>query len=113
MEWMQDRITRSRKFLEEQRDWEAMPRPAWWSPAWEKLGEAFNDAGKRIVPGSPLQLKESITEDVLVMDEITRELRVDLETGESQDWSSNPELVNIVSGVIWNAHGSTMLRRYG
>jgi hypothetical protein len=45
------------------------------------------------------------------MDEITRKLRTSLETGETQDWSSNPELVNVASGVLWTTHGSTMLRR--
>jgi hypothetical protein len=42
---------------------------------------------------------------------MTRELRVSSETGEHQDWSSNPELINVESGVVWNVRGSSMLRK--
>jgi hypothetical protein len=111
MEWMQARMARWMKHAMEQNDWESWRRPDWWSPAWELLGEVRNENLQRLHPGSPLALKESITEDVLVMDEITLELKADSETGETQDWSSNPELINVASGVLWNSHGSTMLRR--
>jgi hypothetical protein len=71
MEWMSARLTRRMKYVAEQNDWESWRRPDWWSPAWEILGDARDADGKRIPPGSPVELKESITEDVLVMDEIT------------------------------------------
>jgi hypothetical protein len=87
------------------------PLRNWWSPAGEELADVRDDDGKRIIPGSPLEFKENITEDVFVTDEMTRELRVSSETGERQDWSSNPELINVASGVVWNVRGSTMLRK--
>jgi hypothetical protein len=52
-----------------------------------------------------------MTEDVCIPDDIVLELGVDTDTGEQVDYRSNPELVNVASGVIWNAQGSTLLRR--
>jgi hypothetical protein len=52
-----------------------------------------------------------MTENVFVTDVITRELRASSETGEHQVWSSNQELINVASGVVWNVRGSTMLRK--
>jgi hypothetical protein len=77
------------------------------------LGSVFDEDGKRLHPGAPLALKESITVDVLVMDQVVRETGTDSETGEETDWSSDPNLVSVASGVLWNRHGSTMLRRGG
>jgi hypothetical protein len=111
MDWMMQRMTRQMKFMAERVEWESWRRPDWWSPAWETLVDARDDCGKRIIPVSPLEFKENIAEDVFVTDEITRELRVSSETGESHDWNTDPELINVASGVVWNVRGSTMLRK--
>jgi hypothetical protein len=99
------------KFLAERVEWESWARPAWWSPAWEGLADARDCNGKRIIPGSHFQFKENITEDVFVTDDMNLEYEVDPGTGERVDYRSNPELINVASGVVWNTQGSTMLRR--
>jgi hypothetical protein len=45
------------------------------------------------------------------MDQIAREIQENSETGVTIDWNSNPEMINVASGVLWNKHGSTLLRR--
>jgi hypothetical protein len=45
------------------------------------------------------------------MDQVMRELGTDSETGEATDSSSDPELISVASGVLWNRHASTLLRR--
>jgi hypothetical protein len=39
------------------------------------------------------------------------ELGVDSDTGEQVDYRSNPELIKVASGVVWNTQGSTVLRK--
>jgi hypothetical protein len=112
-EWMAARFDRWNRHAIEQNDWESWCRPDWWSPAWEALGDVRDENGKRLPPGSPLELKESITADVLAMDQIARETQEDSGTGETLDWNSNSRLINVASGVLWNKHGSTLLRRCG
>jgi hypothetical protein len=52
-----------------------------------------------------------MTEDVLMSDDVVLELSIDTDTGEQVDYRSNPELINVASGVVWNAHGSTLFRK--
>jgi hypothetical protein len=110
-DYMMQRIACQMKFMAERVELESWRRPDWWSPAWEESAETRHESGKRIIPGSPLQFKENITEGVFVTDGITMELWTDSETGEQVNWSSNPELINVATGVIWNTQGSTMLRK--
>jgi hypothetical protein len=112
-EWERARLDRWMRVPFEQNDWESWRRPDWWTPAWETLGSVFDENGKRLHPGTPVALKESITEDVLVMDQVVREVGTNSETGEDTDRSSDPNLASVASGVLWNRHGSTMLRRGG
>jgi hypothetical protein len=99
------------KFMAEQVEWESRPRPTWWSPAWEGLADVRDGNGKRVLPISPLDFKENMTEDVYMSDDVVWELGVDADTREQVDYRSNPELMNVASGVVWNAQGSTLLRR--
>jgi hypothetical protein len=108
---MSQRIARHMKILAERVEWESWPRPAWWTPPWEGLGEIRNENGQRVIPISPLEFKENMTEDVFMTDEVMFERKIDPETGERIDFRSDPELVKVAAGVVWNAHGSTMFRR--
>jgi hypothetical protein len=108
---MMQRIARQIKFMADRVEWESWTRPDWWSPAWEGLADVRDGNWKRIVLGSPLELKDNITEDVYVTDDMNLEYEVDSGTGERVDYRSNPELINVASGIVWNAQGSTMLRK--
>jgi hypothetical protein len=44
-------------------------------------------------------------------DDMNLEHGMDSDTGERVDYRSNPELINVASGVVWNTQGSTMLRK--
>jgi ribonuclease HI len=105
------RIYRMMKLRAEAVEWETRPKPVWWSRAWEELAEAREANGNRIPTGSPCEFKECITDEVYALDEVVMETGIDASTGEEIDSSVNPELINVVAVVVWNARGSTMSRR--
>jgi hypothetical protein len=105
------KIQRILKFRSEQIEWETRPRPEWWSEAWEMLAESRKADGTRIPVGSPKKFKECIQDDVFAVDALVLQLQQEEESGAIIDASVNPELINVATAVVWNEHGSTMVRR--
>jgi hypothetical protein len=87
------------------------PKPEWWSPAWEELTKVTRGDGVKIEPVSPAQFKEFVNDDVFMMDEIGTELGKYPITGEPPDPSTDPDLIHMASGVIWNEQGATLIRK--
>jgi hypothetical protein len=51
------------------------------------------------------------SEDVFMIDEVGFELGRNSETGEQTDPSTDPELIYMAAGIIWNEQCSTLIKR--
>jgi hypothetical protein len=77
------------------------------------LADVRDSADKRVPALSPQGFKEYVTDDVYMIDDIALERKTDPETGEVYDYTRDPGLMTIAAGVVWNGHGSTMIRICG
>jgi hypothetical protein len=89
----------------------AIVRPDWWSPAWEELTRFARNDHTPIEPVAPAQFKEMASDDAFMIYNIGYEVGKNPDTGEPTDPSTDPELIYMAAGVIWNEQCMTLIRK--
>jgi ribonuclease HI len=86
-------------------------RPDWWSAAWEKSNGHMANGSTPLMPVSPCDFKESVESDVCMVDQIGHQHKTDPITGEEICPDSDPELITMVAGCVWNSQYATFIKR--